>query len=110
MKQRKSAQQRANLRVCASCEWIYPQASAHPDTGGCPRCGFASYGARFVYGNKAYRFAQTQQPWFNRELAAYASQLRQQIKQHTPPPVGTVRSGLDHLITFTKEVTHEGNY
>lgn len=26
-------------------------------------CGFAHYGARYVYGDKAYRYEKTQQPW-----------------------------------------------
>lgn len=69
----KSPQQRAALRVCASCEWIF--------TGDveCPKCGFGSYGARFVYGDKAYRFKRTQEPWKNQKMASYALKLSAEI-------------------------------
>lgn len=68
-----SPQQRASLRVCASCQWIF--------TGGaeCPKCAFGSYGARFVFGAKAYRFKRTQKPWFDQKLLSYAHALRQEI-------------------------------
>lgn len=47
----------SKLRVCASCEWIF-------NTGvECPKCGFGSYSARYVYGNKAYTYAKNQKPW-----------------------------------------------
>lgn len=51
------------LRVCASCEWIFK-------TGGveCPACGFGSYGARWVYGDKCYTYAKTQEPWKNKRM------------------------------------------
>ena len=70
---RKSPQQRAALRVCASCEWIF--------TGNveCPKCGFGSYGARHVYGDKAYRFKITQEPWRDQKMANYAHRLYQEI-------------------------------
>jgi len=69
-----SAQQRANLRVCASCEWIY---EGHRD---CPKCGFASYGARFVYGSKAYRFKSTQEPWMDRKMERYRRTLMDEVE------------------------------
>lgn len=77
----KSAQQRALLRVCASCEWIYK------GEGECPKCMFVSYGARYVYGNKAYKFAKTQQPWLDKKLFNYEMKLRKEIKdeQSTRP-------------------------
>jgi hypothetical protein len=68
-----SPQQKAPLRVCACCEWIYH------GTEGCPRCNFASYGAHFVYGRNAYRFAQTQKPYFDRKMSQYAGQLQSKI-------------------------------
>ncbi len=74
-KTKQSPQQRAKLRCCASCEWIYkgPRRS-------CPKCGFGSYGARFVYGDKAYKFKFTQEPWLQRKLKKYESELLNEIK------------------------------
>jgi len=56
---------KAKLRVCASCEWVF--------LGGveCPQCGFGSYGARYVYGNRAYRYKKTQEPWIERKIEHY---------------------------------------
>lgn len=59
----------AELRVCASCEWIYKGLKA------CPKCGFGSYGARFVHGNKCYKYQITQEPWLKRKLEKYKSKL-----------------------------------
>lgn len=61
------------LRCCASCEWIFK--------GGieCPKCGFGSYTAHCVYGKKCYRYSKTQQPWFDKKLAIYASKLYAEI-------------------------------
>lgn len=75
----------AKLRVCASCEWIFNKDDEHPEHGGCPKCCFGHYGARYVYGNKAYRYAKTQQPWFDKKMAGYAAQLNQQIQAALPP-------------------------
>lgn len=69
----KSPQQRANLRCCASCEWIF---EGHKD---CPKCGFASYGARFVYGDRAYRYKRTQQPWMKHKISRYTNELLTEI-------------------------------
>ena len=66
---------RANLRVCASCEWIYK------GVRDCPKCGFGSYGARYVYGNKAYAYAKTQEPWIERKIAAYHMELWKEIQE-----------------------------
>jgi len=49
----------AKLRTCASCEWIFKMKDNDPT---CPKCQFGSYGARYVYGNIAYRYAKTQEP------------------------------------------------
>lgn len=76
-----STQRTARLRVCASCEWIY---NGH---GMCPKCGFASYSARSVYGITCYRYRTTQEPWYNRMMAAYSVALRKQINT---PPAGEV--------------------
>lgn len=83
-----SRQQKAKLRVCASCEWIFTDDQQYPEHGGCPKCAFAHYGARYVYGNKAYRYAKTQQPWFDRKMGDYAVKLHKEIEaaQPTKPP------------------------
>lgn len=69
-----SAQQRAKLRCCASCEWVYK------GPGDCPQCGFASYGARYVFGDKAYRYQYTQEPWKRRALIQRESELLRIIR------------------------------
>jgi len=72
----KSQQQKATLRVCMSCEWIYKGA-----TKGCPKCGLPSYGARFVYGDKAYKYKKKQKPWFDKKMADYGSMLYEEIME-----------------------------
>lgn len=67
---------RAKLRVCARCEWIFHVSEA----AACPKCEFAHYSARYVFGNKAYRYAVTQQPWFDRKMNEYASELYGEIE------------------------------
>ena len=67
-------QQNARLRVCASCEWIFK------DFESCPKCEFAHYGARFVYGNKCYKYAKTQQPWLKKKIAKYMYKLSKEIE------------------------------
>jgi len=91
---KQSAQQRAKLRVCASCEWIYQLGNpsnpkwehTHPEEefNGCPKCGFASYGARFVYGSQVYRHAQTQEPWIKKKLQRVELDLLHEIEQTNP--------------------------
>jgi len=66
----KSPQQRAKLRVCASCEWLY---NGNRD---CPVCGFASYGARFAYGDICYKYKRTQKPWEDKRIARFLYRLR----------------------------------
>lgn len=65
----------AKLRVCASCEWIFNNGI------GCPKCQFGSYGAHRVYGKKAYHYAKTQKPWFDRKIGDYSFKLLQEIKE-----------------------------
>ena len=72
---KRSPQQRAQLRTCASCEWV------HTGFDGCPKCGFATYGARWVYGNAAYRFKRTQEPWLNKKMQDYRFKLLDEIDQ-----------------------------
>jgi hypothetical protein len=54
-----SNQRTAKLRVCARCKWVFILTHSND----CPVCGFASYGARWIYGVKAYHYAKTQKPW-----------------------------------------------
>jgi hypothetical protein len=79
MKINPSPQQRAELRVCASCEWIFK------GKGGCLKCHFGTYGARFVYGDKAYRYAVTQKPWFDKKIADYSATLFGEIRANKTP-------------------------
>ncbi|WP_338561809.1 hypothetical protein VRC60_05860 [Erwinia sp. E_sp_B04_7] len=69
---------KAKLRVCASCEWIFSGGV------GCPKCQFGSYGARYVYGNKAYRYAISQKPWLEKKMSDYAFKLHQEINASKP--------------------------
>ena len=66
-------QRHAKLRVCASCEWIFKKLES------CPQCGFAHYGARFVYGNSCYKYAVTQKPWFDKRMGHYQLTLMKKI-------------------------------
>lgn len=70
---KRSGQRRANLRCCASCEWIYEGLRE------CPKCGFASYAARYVHGDRAYRYKKTQEPWMNRKIDRYTVKLLDEI-------------------------------
>lgn len=75
---------KASLRVCASCEWIFIR-TADTDNCGCPKCQFGDYGARAVYGDKAYSYAKTQKPWFDKKMAIYAEELNAQISKANRP-------------------------
>lgn len=77
-------QRNAPLRVCASCEWIFDATPTSKEKG-CPKCGFAHYGARFVYGKKAYRYKVSQKPWYDKKMAAYSSKLQQEISASAKP-------------------------
>jgi len=68
-----TTQKTARLRVCMSCEWVFK------DHLLCPKCNFAHYGARFVYGDKCYRYAITQQPWLDKKVERYISKLQKEI-------------------------------
>ena len=65
---------KANLRCCCHCQWIYSGIDK-----GCPKCEWPSYSARYVFGNKAYRFAVTQEPWLERKLMDYRMELLKEI-------------------------------
>lgn len=68
----------SKLRTCASCEWIFTATVEAPE---CPRCGFGSYGARYVYGTNAYHFRDTQSPWKRRMMGKYGVELDREIKR-----------------------------
>lgn len=70
----------AVLRVCASCEWIY-KLETKTEIKNCPKCGFSSYSAYSVFGNKAYRIYLTQERWMNRALANISSILYSEIEK-----------------------------
>jgi len=72
---KRSPKQLATLRTCASCEWI------HTGFVGCPKCGFATFGARYVYGNAAYRYKRTQEPWLKKKMQTYEWTLLDEISQ-----------------------------
>lgn len=71
---------RAKLFVCASCEWIFK--TPDEDSGGCPKCHWAYYGAHYVYGNSAYRYYKSQEPWKRRKLANFEVKLNIEIDEH----------------------------
>jgi predicted nucleic acid-binding Zn-ribbon protein len=75
---------KARLRICASCEWIFTIDNQHPQMGGCPKCGFAHYGARYVYGAKAYQYGKTQEPWREKKLTAFSLELDAEIRKTKP--------------------------
>lgn len=81
MKRKRSPQQRATLRCCASCEWIWRRQTSYGEA--CPKCGFGSYGARAVFGDRCYRYAKTQEPWMKKKLGRYEAELQKEIQRGT---------------------------
>lgn len=75
-----STQKNAKLRVCASCQWIFSTDTPN-QTPECPKCMFGSYGARFVYGDKAYTYQHTQEPWLKDKVFDYRMKLYKEIKE-----------------------------
>lgn len=71
----RSLEMRVKLMVCASCEWLFDEGNE------CPKCGFGSYGARYVYGDNCYRYRKTQWPWFDKKMSDYENKLRAEIRQ-----------------------------
>jgi hypothetical protein len=65
----KQTQQSADLRCCASCEFIYSHKEFYKPKG-CPVCGFATYGAYYVHGKRAYSYKKSQKPFLDK-LVAY---------------------------------------
>ena len=68
----------ANLRVCASCEWIFEL--SHFEM--CPKCEFAHYGAYSTYGKICYKYKLTQEPWKERKLTKYLYKLNDGIDKY----------------------------
>lgn len=79
------AKKPANLRTCASCEWIFSLSDTNGDVT-CPKCYFGSYGAFYVYGNKAYTYHKKQTPWLEKKLARYSAELHKEIIAAQPKP------------------------
>jgi hypothetical protein len=65
---------KANLRCCCHCQWIYTGLNK-----GCPKCEWPSYSARYVFGNKAYKFSVTQEPWLEDRMTDYRMKLLKEI-------------------------------
>lgn len=74
---------KATLRVCASCEWVFKKRENKETCFTCPQCGFGSYGARQVYGDKAYKYEKNQHPWKHKKLTFYEHMLNTEIKRWT---------------------------
>ncbi len=70
----------ANLRVCASCEWIFKLS----DSEDCPKCKFGSYGARYVYGNDCYKYQHSQKPWKDKKIENLELDLHIEILKTNP--------------------------
>lgn len=79
-------QKTAKLRVCARCEWVFKH-KKHPETGGCPLCGFAHYGARWVYGDEAYKYYITQEPFLKRKVDDYSYTLLKEVEGYREVPL-----------------------
>lgn len=79
------AKRPATLRTCASCEWIFKVENSDPT---CPKCRFGSYGARYVYGSKAYTYAKTQKPWKDNKMLRYGMELDREIRTQQQPKHG----------------------
>ena len=79
---------KVNLRCCASCKWIYKGFDKS-----CPKCDFASYSARYVFGNKAYKFSVTQEPWLEDRMTDYRMKLLKEI----PVPIKVKKLDLKNI-------------
>lgn len=76
------------LRTCGSCEWIFKMVDNDPT---CPKCEFGSYGAKYVYGNRAYRYAKTQHPWKQKKMFSYDCKLDKEIMQSDSTLINSTR-------------------
>ena len=69
----------AVLRICGCCSWIWKKTD--PEDTDCPKCGFASYGAFWVYGHKVYKYAKTQELWISYKVDKYLLKLYKEIEE-----------------------------
>jgi len=90
-------QRKPKLRCCASCQWIFRNGVE------CPKCGFGSYGARYVFGDAAYRYEISQKPWFEAKLASYSSSLYAQIRENQRILPSYISSGIFDCTTGKQE-------
>jgi|OpeIllAssembly_1097287.scaffolds.fasta_scaffold2703608_1 hypothetical protein len=60
-----------------SCEWVFDKMD-HELL--CPKCGFESYSAYYVFGKKAYQYKLTQEQWIKRKMYQYEVQLRLEVQ------------------------------
>lgn len=73
----------ANLRVCMHCEWVFRKDLTGSPS--CPKCEWPSYGARCVYGDRAYVYEKTQKPWKKRKISALSAELDRIIRSSNQP-------------------------
>ena len=77
-----TGQYRAKLRICASCRWIFKlNNKVHPETGGCPKCGFGHYGAYWAMGRKVDRYQYSQEPSKQAKVSSYIGSLDREIEE-----------------------------
>lgn len=68
------------LRVCGLCEWIFRSKVEDGITYlECPKCGFGSFSARYVYGTKCYGYEKNQAPWLTKKILDYEAELKKII-------------------------------
>lgn len=71
---------RWKLGTCGRCEWI-----THNAQGPCPKCGWGLlYSAFYTYGDKAYEYQYSQEPWKARKLKDYEVKLNDEIGDPRP--------------------------
>ncbi len=63
------------LQVCMHCDWIYKG-----ELSDCPKCSWPAYRAKSVFGNKAYKYAKTQQPWMEKQINKFGHMLEKEIE------------------------------
>lgn len=81
---------KAKLRCCASCEWIYKDCESSDDDG-CPLCNFGSYGARHVFGDDCYKYQYSQKPWKDQKMANESGRLNSIIDEKSAKSPKKVR-------------------
>jgi hypothetical protein len=86
-KQKLSPQQKANLRCCASCYFIFKITDNQPPVStiaaNCPMCAYGgTYGARFMYGKDTYKFAKYQKPFLDRKMEEASRKWQSSINEY----------------------------